>query len=74
VRFRSPWSTKSATGALAATAIRSEATLREDDAVEATVRATLGLDRLFTPGRNDLYLIAELQYDRLGARDALFIP
>ena len=59
-----------ATGAFAATVIRSEATLREDDAGEMTVRATLGLDRFFTPGRKDLYLIAELQYDGLGARDA----
>ena len=59
-----------ATGAIGATAVRSEATLREDDAGEVTVRATLGLDRFFTPGRKDLYLIAELQYDGLGARDA----
>ena len=59
-----------ATGAIGATAVRSEATLREDDAGEATVRATLGLDRFFPPGRKDLYVIAELQYDGLGARSA----
>jgi hypothetical protein len=59
-----------ATGAIGATAVRSEASLREDDAGEMTVRATLGLDRFFTPGRKDLYLIAELQYDGLGAPDA----
>ena len=59
-----------ATGAIGATAVRSEASLREDGAGELTVRATAGLDRFFTPGRKDLYVIAELQYDGLGARNA----
>ena len=59
-----------ATGAIGATAVRSEATLREDNEGEMTVRATLGRDRFFTPGRKDLSLIAELQYDGLGADDA----
>ena len=58
------------TGAIGATAVRSEATIREDDAGDTTVRFTLGLDRFFTPGGKDLYLIAELQHDGLGATDA----
>jgi hypothetical protein len=56
-----------ATGAIGATAVRSELSLREGLEGGATVRGTLGLDRFFTPGGRDLYLIGELQYDGFGA-------
>lgn len=43
------------TGSLGATAIRSEVAVREDPDGGAVVRATVGLDRNFTPGGKDLY-------------------
>jgi len=55
------------TGAIGATAVRTEAALRENEDGETRLRITVGLDRFFTPGGKDLYLITELQYDGLGA-------
>jgi hypothetical protein len=63
-----------ATGAIGATAVRAEAAVRDDPDGGSTLRAVLGLDRLFTPAGKDLYLVAEVQYDGFGARSASNIP
>lgn len=59
-----------ATGAVGATAVRGEATLRKDEAGGAAFRGAFGLDRFFTPGGKDLYLISEVQYDEFASSDA----
>jgi hypothetical protein len=59
-----------ATGALGATAMRFESSLREAPHGGSAFRGTLGVDRFFTPGGRDLYAIAELQYDDFGAPSA----
>jgi hypothetical protein len=59
-----------ATGALGATAVRGEASLRKNDAGGTAVRGALGLDRFFTPGGKDLYVIVEFQYDEFAAESA----
>lgn len=59
-----------ATGAVGATAVRAELSARADPDGGATVRGTLGVDRYFTPGGQDLYLVGEVQYDGFGARSA----
>lgn len=57
-----------ATGALGATAIRTELALRDAPGGDgATARMALGADRFFTPGGKNLALMAELQYDGFGA-------
>jgi hypothetical protein len=57
-----------ATGAAGATALRVEASLREDRQGEgATIRATFGVDRNFIVKGKDLILVAEIQHDGLGA-------
>lgn len=63
-----------ATGAIGATAVRAEATLRDDPDGGSTLRAVVGVDRLFTPAGKDLYLVAEVQYDGFGASDVSKIP
>ena len=57
-----------ATGSFGATAVRSELSLRTVDE-RAELRAALGLDRYFTPGSRDLYVVVEAQYDGFGVTD-----
>ena len=56
-----------ATGAVGATAVRTEISLREGPSGGAKLRGTFGLDRFFTPGGKDVYVLAEVQYDGFGA-------
>lgn len=56
-----------ATGAVGATAVRSELSIREGLEGGTALRGTVGVDRFFTPAGKDLYLIGELQYDGFGA-------
>ena len=56
-----------ATGAVGATAVRGEASVRNDDAGGRALRGSVGLDRFFTPGGKDLYVIMEIQYDDFAA-------
>ena len=58
-----------ATGALGSTAVRTEVALREGPSGGAKLRGAFGLDRFFTPGGKNLYVLAEIQYDGFGARD-----
>ncbi len=59
-----------AAGGVGRVALRAEASLREDDEDEPTLRATVGLDtRLALRGR-DLYVVFEYQRDGFGAASA----
>ncbi len=58
-----------ATGAVGSTAVRTEVALREGLSGGVTLRGAFGLDRFFTPGGKDVYVLAEIQYDGFGARD-----
>lgn len=62
-----------AAGALAATAVRAEMSLRDDDG-DLAVRATAGLDRRFSLRDRDLYVVLEYQHDDFGATDAGALP
>ena len=53
-------------GALGPWAIRSEVAVRSE-ADEVILRGTVGVDRRFSAGGRDLYLIAEYQHDGFGA-------
>ena len=53
-------------GALGPWAVRSEITVRSE-ADDVIVRGTVGIDRRFSAGGRDLYLIAEYQRDGFGA-------
>jgi hypothetical protein len=60
-----------ATGAAGAMALRAEASLRRGTTDgEAVFRAALGADRNFLLDGKDLFLVAELQYDGLGAAES----
>jgi hypothetical protein len=58
-----------ATGALGATALRTEAEVRKGLSGGATVRGAMGLDRRFSVSGRDLYVVVETQYDGFGAAD-----
>ncbi len=58
-----------ATGAVGATAVRAEASLRRDPEGGTAVRGALGLDRRLSAAGRDLYLVAEIQLDGFGAND-----
>ena len=58
------------TGAVGSTAVRAEVALREGPSGGAKLRGAFGLDRFFTPGGKDVYLLAEIQYDGFGAEDS----
>ena len=57
----------SVSGSVGRWAVRAEASGREKDGGGATIRGVLGVDRLFTLARRDLYVIAEYQRDGFGA-------
>jgi len=57
-----------ATGAVGATAVRAEVSLRKKDDASAALRSALGFDRRLTAAGRDLFLVAEVQYDGFGAR------
>jgi hypothetical protein len=59
-----------ATGAVGATALRSEAALRRDSAGGAVLRAAMGADRRFSVSGRDLYVVLEGQFDGFGAARA----
>jgi hypothetical protein len=59
-----------ATGAVGATALRTEAEVRRGPSGGATVRAALGLDRRFSVSGRDLFMVVEAQYDGFGAASA----
>lgn len=56
-----------ATGAVGATALRSEASLRRGEDGGAVLRAALGADRRLSAGGRDLFLVGEAQFDGFGA-------
>jgi len=58
----------SAVGALAGWAVRTELSIRDDEA-GAAFRGTVGVDRRFAVGGRDLYLIVEYRRDDFGAAD-----
>ena len=57
-------------GALGATAVRTEVSLRESPGDGTAVRAALGIDRSFLAGDREVFLVAEVQYDGFGAAAA----
>ncbi|MCG6957321.1 MAG: hypothetical protein LJF04_15130 [Gemmatimonadetes bacterium] len=59
-----------ATGAVGATALRTEAEVRKGLSGGATVRGAMGLDRRFSVSGRDLYVVVEAQYDGFGAANA----
>ena len=63
----------SVSGSLGRWALRAEASVRKLAEGGATLRGVIGVDRLFTVARRDLYLIVEYQRDGFGAgsQDAL---
>ena len=66
VVFDEPAGALSLVGALGPWAVRSEFAVRSE-ADEVIVRGTVGVDRRFSVGGRDLYLIAEYQHDGFGA-------
>ena len=62
-----------AVGAFGPWAVRSEVSVRSE-ADDVAIRSTVGIDRRFSVGRRDLYVIAEYQHDGFGAAssDQLF--
>lgn len=56
-------------GALGATALRGELSLREDE-TDLALRGTIGVDRRYSMFARDLYLVIEYQHDELGASSA----
>jgi hypothetical protein len=58
------------TGAIGATSIRSELSVRRDAGGGAVLRGSAGLDRFFQPAGRDLFAILEVQYDGYGAASA----
>ena len=56
-------------GSVGSWAIRAEGSLRESEEADATVRATLGVDRRFTLDGRDLYLVMEISHDGFGLDD-----
>ena len=58
------------TGSVGATAVRAEATLREDPAGGSALRFSAGADRFFRPGSKDLYLIIEFLHDEFGTTES----
>jgi hypothetical protein len=62
-----------AAGALSATAVRTELSLR-DDGGDVAFRGTAGLDRRFSLRDRDLYVVLEYQHDGFGATDAGGLP
>jgi hypothetical protein len=56
-----------ASGGIGATVVRAEFSLREGPDEGTAIRAAVGLDRLYTPGGNNLYVLGEVQYDGFGA-------
>ena len=66
VLFDEPAGALSLVGAVGPWAVRSEVAVRSegDDVI---VRGTVGVDRLFSAGGRDLYLVAEYQHDGFGA-------
>ncbi|GMV04265.1 MAG: hypothetical protein AMXMBFR53_05460 [Gemmatimonadota bacterium] len=59
-----------ATGAVGATAVRGELSLRRGDDDSPALRGAVGIDRRFSAAGRDLFLVAEMQYDGFGARRA----
>jgi hypothetical protein len=66
VVFDEPAGALSLVGAFGPWAVRSEVAVRSE-ADDVIVRGTLGVDRRFSVGGRDLYLIAEYQHDGFGA-------
>ena len=66
VLFDEPASALSLVGALGPWAVRSEVAVRSE-ADDVIVRGTVGVDRRFSVGGRDFYLIAEYQHDGFGA-------
>ena len=66
VLFDEPAGALSLVGALGPWAVRSEVTVRSA-ANDVILRGTVGVDRRFSAGGRDLYLIAEYQHDGFGA-------
>ena len=64
--FDEPAGALSLVGAIGPWAVRSEVAIRSE-ADDAIVRGTVGVDRRFSVGGRDLYLIAEYQHDGFGA-------
>ena len=69
VLFDEPAGALSLVGALGPWAVRSEVAVRSE-AGDVILRGTVGVDRLFSVGGRDLYLIAEYQHDGFGAANA----
>ena len=59
-----------ATGSVGATAVRAEASLREDPSGGTAVRVSAGVDRFFRPYDRDMYVVIEIQHDELAAQTA----
>ena len=66
VMFDEPAGAVSLVGALGPWAVRSEVAVRSE-ADDVIVRGTVGVDRRFSVGGRDLYVIAEYQHDGFGA-------
>ena len=66
VLFDEPAGALSLVGAVGPWAVRSEVAVRSE-ANDVILRGTVGVDRLFSVWRRDLYLIAEYQHDGFGA-------
>jgi hypothetical protein len=64
----------SLSGSVGRWALRAEASVRELDDGAATLRGVLGVDRLFTVARRDLYVIVEYQRDGFGAGSEEELP
>ncbi len=69
VVFDEPAGALSLVGAIGSWAVRSEVALRSE-ADEAILRGTLGVDRRFSVGGRDLFVIAEYQHDGFGAESS----
>ena len=66
VLYDEPAAAIDAVGAFGPWAVRSEVSIRSE-ADDVTIRGTVGIDRRFSVGRRDLYVIAEYQHDGFGA-------
>jgi hypothetical protein len=64
--YNEPAGALSLVGAIGPWAVRSEVAVRSE-ASDVIVRGTVGIDRRFTIGERDLYVIAEYQHDGFGA-------
>ena len=73
VLFEEPAGALSLVGALGPWAVRSEVAVRSE-ADDVIIRGTVGVDRRFSVGGRDLFLVAEYQHDGFGAAssDELF--